>query len=212
MFRFGPYQLDLSRHELRNQDRRQRLPASLMRLLGLFVSRAGVLITREEIAQRLWTDPQNIDISNGINTAINRLRTELGDDPASPIYIETVIGIGYRFVAPVDEIGAPVEEQSIASTTDLPMERTERVDVSPTIEAVGHRLPLWAILLAIATLTIAISMGAVIVLRNHPGPSSPATHANGHTQRDRVSLLHLPRGDRRPRRDTRQEAVHLLRT
>src|ERR1700680_150553 len=115
MFRFGPYELDLSRHELRKQDRRLRLSASLMRLLGLFVSRAGVLITREEIAQRLWTDPQNIDISNGINTAINRLRTKLGDDPALPIYIETVIGIGYRFVAPVDEIGAPVEEQSIAS-------------------------------------------------------------------------------------------------
>ena len=35
----------------------------------------------EQIAERVWSETSTIDVATGINTAINRLRTNLGDDP-----------------------------------------------------------------------------------------------------------------------------------
>ena len=127
---FGPFEFDFTTQELRKRSLRIRLSASQMRLLTLFLSKPGVLLTRDEIAAYLWKGPQNIDVSNGINTAVNRLRHTLNDDTAEPVYIETVIGLGYRFIAKVgcagldnEERGGGVPELDIASvqstTSDL---------------------------------------------------------------------------------------------
>ena len=107
VFQFGPFELDSSQMELRRRGVRIKLPASRIRLLLLLVTRHGHLVTRDEIAACLWKDAQNVDIVGGINTAVNHLRSRLGDDPASPKYIETVVGAGYRFVSSVVEISAP---------------------------------------------------------------------------------------------------------
>jgi DNA-binding winged helix-turn-helix (wHTH) protein/Tol biopolymer transport system component len=82
------------------------MSASQLRLLTLFVDRPGELITRDELAARLWTDTSSIDASTGINSAINRLRRHLQETPGEPSSIETVIGLGYRFVADVEQIQA----------------------------------------------------------------------------------------------------------
>lgn len=116
--RFGWFEFDFALHELRRRGLRVRLSASQLRLLTLFLERPGELITREEIVGRLWTDPQNIDVSNGVNTAINRLRKSLNDDPAKPDYLETVIGIGYRFVAKVEARGAASNAGSARRAVD----------------------------------------------------------------------------------------------
>ena len=104
IYRFGPYELNWARYELRKRDRRIRPTASAMELLHLLVGRSGELVTREEIAARLWSEPETVDVTHGINTAINRLRAMLGDDPVSPAYIETVVGRGYRFVAKITTV------------------------------------------------------------------------------------------------------------
>jgi DNA-binding winged helix-turn-helix (wHTH) protein len=104
IFRFGPFSFDSAQQELRRRTRRVPLSVSLLKLLTLFLTRRGELITREEIALTLWEDSSTIDIVTGINTAVRRLRAQLDDDPAAPTYIETVIGIGYRFIAEVEEI------------------------------------------------------------------------------------------------------------
>ena len=116
IFRFGPFSFDLAQQELRKRTRRLRLSASLLKLLTLFLTRHGELITREEIALALWEDSSTIDIVTGINTAVRRLRAQLDDDPAAPTYIETVIGLGYRFIAPMEEIEG-------SGNTDFPVER-----------------------------------------------------------------------------------------
>jgi Tol biopolymer transport system component/DNA-binding winged helix-turn-helix (wHTH) protein len=107
VFQFGPFELDTGKQELRRRGVRVKLPVSRFRLLLMFVTHRDTLITREEIAAFLWSDAQTVDVMSGINTAVNRLRAQLGDDPASPKFIETVIGAGYRFVAGVVEIAAP---------------------------------------------------------------------------------------------------------
>jgi len=110
--RFGPFEFDFTSQELRKRGLRIRLSASQMRLLALFLAKPGALLTRDEIAAYLWKGPQNIDVSNGINTAVNRLRHTLNDDTTEPVYIETVIGLGYRFIAKVECAGLDNEEQS----------------------------------------------------------------------------------------------------
>ena len=100
---FGPFRLDPALKELRKRGVRVPVPASQIRLLLLLVDHRSDLITREEIAACLWKDSSTVDEVSGINTAVNRLRSHLGDDPVAPKYIETVVGLGYRFVAAVSE-------------------------------------------------------------------------------------------------------------
>ena len=114
VFQFGPFELEPGQQVLRRRGVRLKLPASRFRLLVLLVTRNGSLVSRDEIAECLWTDSQNVDIMSGINTAVNQLRAQLGDDPAAPKYIETVIGAGYRFVADVVEVGAPAKSDASA--------------------------------------------------------------------------------------------------
>ena len=89
-----------------------------MEVLLLLVEQRGRLVTREQIAARLWTEPQSVDVVQGINTAVNRLRAILNDNPSNPRFIETVIGKGYRFIADVEEVEAPVSD---ASSLQIPL-------------------------------------------------------------------------------------------
>ena len=73
-----------------------------MELLILLVERRGGLVSREEISERLWGKDAFHDVDHGINTAIRKVRVALRDDPESPRFVETVVGRGYRFAAPVN--------------------------------------------------------------------------------------------------------------
>ena len=81
-----------------------------MELLILLASRQGQLVTRSEIADRLWTSEVFVDTEHGINTAVRKLRYLLRDDPDNPQFIQTVIGMGYRFIAPVTAVQTPSSE------------------------------------------------------------------------------------------------------
>ncbi len=83
-----------------------------MELLILLVSRQGQLVSRTEIAQRLWSSEVFVDTEHGINTAIRKLRHLLRDDPDSPQFIQTVTGMGYRFIAPTAVIAESATEVS----------------------------------------------------------------------------------------------------
>jgi Tol biopolymer transport system component len=70
-----------------------------MELLFLLVEKRGELVTREEVADRLWGATVFVDIDQSINTAVRKIRLVLRDDPQKPRFIETVVGKGYRFCA-----------------------------------------------------------------------------------------------------------------
>ena len=72
-----------------------------MELLLLLLQRHGELVSREEIHAYLWGKDVFLDVDHGINTAIRKVRFALHDDPDKPRFIETVVGKGYRFAAPV---------------------------------------------------------------------------------------------------------------
>ena len=101
MVRFGVFELDLAAGELRKSGARLRLQEQPLQVLALLLERAGQVVTREELRQKLWAVDTFVDFDHSLNTAVNKLREALGDSASSPRYIETLARRGYRFIAPV---------------------------------------------------------------------------------------------------------------
>jgi DNA-binding winged helix-turn-helix (wHTH) protein len=68
----------------------------------MLLERPREVITREELRHRLWLSDTFVDFDHGLNTAINQLRSALGDSATNPRFIQTVPRRGYRFIAPVE--------------------------------------------------------------------------------------------------------------
>ena len=82
-----------------------------MELLILLAERRGQLVTRDEIAARLWGDGVFVDTDRNINSIVRKLRLALKDDPDHPQFVETVVGKGYRFVGPLELIPRRTESK-----------------------------------------------------------------------------------------------------
>jgi TolB-like protein/DNA-binding winged helix-turn-helix (wHTH) protein/Flp pilus assembly protein TadD len=103
-YRFGDFQLDVSAYELRRHGRPIKLGRQVMDLLILLVESRGHLLTRTEIVDRLWGKDVFVDVETGVNTAISKVRQALRDSADAPVFVETVPGRGYRFIAPVEVV------------------------------------------------------------------------------------------------------------
>src|SRR3984957_14432493 len=112
--------LDLNALQLIRAGRPVKLEKTPMELLTLLVRRRGALVTREEIVHSVWGDAVHIDVDAGINTAIRKIRQALDDNSASPRYLETAVGKGYRFVGPITVVNTVVEEQIAPVTPSTP--------------------------------------------------------------------------------------------
>ena len=98
--RFDDFELDYARFQLSRSGTPVRLEGLPLQLLMFLVEKRGQLVTREEISSALWSKDVFVDVEQGINTAIRKIRRALGDDADEPHYLQTVVGRGYRFVAP----------------------------------------------------------------------------------------------------------------
>src|SRR6266700_7603699 len=103
-------ELDRGAYELRRSGKALRLSRIPMELLLLLVERRGELVTRNEIVERIWGKGVFLDTDNSINAAVRKLRQVLDDDAEEPRFIQTVTGMGYRFVAAVTEVNAKTEK------------------------------------------------------------------------------------------------------
>ena len=112
LFRFGDFELDAGGYELRRKGRRLRLARQPMELLLLLVEHPRALVSREEIAKRLWEPGVFIDMDAGIHTAILRIRQVLRDSAEAPRFVETVPGKGYR-LSPLSLACRPGPEEAL---------------------------------------------------------------------------------------------------
>ncbi|KXG85918.1 response regulator [Agrobacterium bohemicum] len=88
---FGPYNFSVPRKELRRAAEVIRLTDREQEIMLLFALRAGETIPRHELVEAdAEVGERTIDVQ------INRLRRKIEDDPANPVYLQTVRGIGYR--------------------------------------------------------------------------------------------------------------------
>ncbi|MCA1560073.1 MAG: FHA domain-containing protein [Acidobacteria bacterium] len=105
-FRFGEFELDVAAYALRRAGQRIKLEKIPMEVLVLLVRKAGILVNRTEIQAALWGSDVFVDQDAAINTAIRKIRRALADDAEHPRFVETVVGKGYRFIAPLEIHGA----------------------------------------------------------------------------------------------------------
>ena len=81
--RFGDFQLDFRNYELRRAGQSLKLRRQQMELLRLLTERAGLLVTRQEMADRLWGANPPAEIKQGIDNLVSKLRRTLGDELAN---------------------------------------------------------------------------------------------------------------------------------
>ena len=98
--RFDDFELNYGRFQLSRQGNPVRLEGLPLQLLMFLVDHRGQLVTREQISSELWSKDVFVDVEQGINTAVRKIRRALSDDADEPHYLQTVVGRGYRFLAP----------------------------------------------------------------------------------------------------------------
>lgn len=112
--RFADFELDFGCFQLRRSGEPVHLEGLPLQLLMLLVDQQRQVVTREHIADVLWGKDVFVDVEQGINTAIRKIRMALGDDSEEPQFLQTVVGRGYRFVAPL-----AADEQVMFSAEEL---------------------------------------------------------------------------------------------
>ena len=99
-YRFGPFEFDPDSGELASSTGVVVLQPQPALLLEVLLSRAGQMVSRDELYEALWPDTR-VEFDLGLNAAIRSLRKTLEDDAGEPRYIETLRGRGYRWIAPL---------------------------------------------------------------------------------------------------------------
>jgi len=92
----GPVRIDVDRHSVAVSGVRVQLPLKEFELLELLIRNAGRVLTRGQIIDRVW-GIDYIGDTKTLDVHIKRLRSKIEPSPASPRFIVTVRGLGYKF-------------------------------------------------------------------------------------------------------------------
>ena len=99
LYRFGPFELDVSARRLRRNGDVLQVPDRHLDILGLLAASAGQIVSKDALIEAGWKDVAVAD--NSIEQAISSLRKTLGQQQDGSQYIETLARRGYRFSAAV---------------------------------------------------------------------------------------------------------------
>jgi TolB-like protein len=99
VLRFGVFEADSRARELRKQGVRVRLQEQPFQLLWLLLERAGEVVTRDELRQKIWPSTVYVDFDHGLNNAVARVRD------------------GYRFVCPVEAVPTALANATVHNAT-----------------------------------------------------------------------------------------------
>jgi DNA-binding response OmpR family regulator len=97
VYSFSGKSIDFSLLELRTPGKVVRLTLMEAELLRHLVQNPGRAISRKEILEQVWRLREDTD-TRAIDNFIVRLRRYMEDDPARPMHLQTVRGVGYRFL------------------------------------------------------------------------------------------------------------------
>jgi TolB-like protein/Flp pilus assembly protein TadD/DNA-binding winged helix-turn-helix (wHTH) protein len=186
-----------------------------MELLILLVERRGELVSRDDITERLWGKGVFLEVDHSINTAVRKIRLALRDDIEKPRFVETVVGKGYRFAAPVIANNGDSNAAGLAELSPQAQGLPSPVELSPQpVRPAKARLisvRVWMLLAGVAALVIftvalvlyrgrgsstasqpPITSLAVLPLKNLSGDSAQEYLADGMTEAviGRLSNIH----------------------
>ncbi len=98
-YRFGRFELDLARAELRADGEAQPLEPQVFAVLALLVESGDRLVSRDELVEKVWDG--RVVSDSAVASRIKSARRALGDDGKAQRFIKTIHGRGVRFMAPV---------------------------------------------------------------------------------------------------------------
>jgi DNA-binding winged helix-turn-helix (wHTH) protein/TolB-like protein len=105
VYRFGVFEFDDDGRELRKNGRSVAIERQPAKALTLLVSRAGQLVTREELREAVWGQDTHVDFDRGLAYCVSQIRTALGDSGDNPRFVQTIPKQGFKFIAPVTTNG-----------------------------------------------------------------------------------------------------------
>lgn len=95
----GDVTVDHLRHEVTVRGQEVRLPLKEFELLSLLLENAGRVLTRDVLIDRVW-GADYVGDTKTLDVHIKRLRSKIEEDPAHPVRIVTIRGLGYKYEAP----------------------------------------------------------------------------------------------------------------
>src|SRR5713101_1800866 len=171
--RFGVYELNLAARELRKHGIRIKLRGQPFEILTLLLEKPGEIVTREDLQKRLWPADTFVDFEHSLNSAIKKLRAVLGDSPENSRYVETIPRVGYRFIAPVEQVSASVPPVDVSVVTDRPAVPAGTVEVASKRRwriFLGISIDRYAVMLLIVLIAAPSAYFAWSRLRSRPQP------------------------------------------
>jgi TolB-like protein/DNA-binding winged helix-turn-helix (wHTH) protein/Tfp pilus assembly protein PilF len=154
-YKFGEFELDAARFELRRDGRALKLERIPLELLILLAEKDGHVVTRQEIIERLWGKDVFVDTEHGINTAIRKIRAALREDADRPRFVQTVQGKGYRLVI------TPQNGNAAASSVQEVRSSSEAIPATVALRKQNYRRPITVtvvVLVLIAGLMIGLNV------------------------------------------------------
>jgi two-component system response regulator ResD len=89
--------IDSNAHEVSRDGKLITLTAKEFDLLLFFANNPGIVFSRTQLLRQVWEDELYTDPTT-VTVHIRRLREKIEENPASPVYIQTVWGVGYKFI------------------------------------------------------------------------------------------------------------------
>lgn len=149
IYRFGSFELDAAKAELRDDGRPRALEPQVYALLLLLVENRERLVSREELVRKVWRG--RVVSDSAVASRVKSARQGLGDDGRSQRYIRTVHGQGFRFVGEV-QVSTGAGEARVAAgdaageTPPGPGERRDTGALSPLLAEDSRGRPSVAVL------------------------------------------------------------------
>jgi len=149
-YRFGDFELDLSDETLLYQGRKLLINHRMFQVLCLLIGRRGEIVSKTVFFEKVWGG--NFVEDNNLTVTMTALRKVLGDDPKQPSFIENLPRRGYRFIAPVTDVGLPATGDGNTTNKGVesePFSKSHRwgrlgiaaavVVIAVTVAAVGYK-------------------------------------------------------------------------
>ena len=93
--RIDDFYFDFSAMMFKKQEVPIELSKTEQKLLAVLIANRGNVVPRSVLSEKIWNNGLDYVDENALSVAVKRLRDKLEDNPAAPVYIKTVYGIGY---------------------------------------------------------------------------------------------------------------------
>lgn len=104
LFELGAVQVDLAGHQILREGKALPVKPKAFELLAFLLSNPGQVFTRDQLLERVWGYDYAGE-SRTVDVHIHWLRAQIEDDPAAPVLLQTVRGVGYVFRRPIVTAG-----------------------------------------------------------------------------------------------------------